>query len=371
MGFDNGRKEVATGGRVNRLQAGQRDTATRVRLALIPLFLACIFFFDTVTDLEIAVPVFYVAVIVMASGALRPRRLIALAAICVFLTLASFVLTSQGDRRAGWINAAIGVSAIVLTTYLVIRQIEAEASAEKAQVELTRVARMTSMAALTTSIAHEVNQPLSAIAASGAAAGRWLEASPPNIERALTALQRISADALRASEVVSRLRGLARNEPPRQSRFDLNEAVIEAVGWARNEMSRRQIALSFDLSATPIEIVADRTQIQQVVANLLLNAVEAMLSAPASIRRLSVSTHAPSPGTVTLAIADTGSGLDDEAQRRLFDPFWTTKPEGVGIGLTICRSIVEAHGGTILARPGVMGGAVFEVTLPAAAGAHL
>lgn len=338
----------------------------RLRAAAIVALLAGIFAFDTVTNLEIAGAVFYVVVILLAIGLLSARGVVALAGFCVVLTLVSFALTPAGAHGAGLANSAISIAAIGITAYLGVKRAAAEAAAYEARSQLVRMARVTSLAALTASIAHEVNQPLAAVVTSANAGLRWLGQDPPNLDKARLALDRIVADANRASAVIARIRGLARRELPRRDRLNLNEVIAEAVSLARQEVDRNSISLHMELAADLPRVLADRIQIQQVLGNLLLNAIEAMEAVPVPRRRLDVRSFREAPGRVAFAVEDSGVGLPAEILEHLFEAFWTTKQGGMGMGLAISRSIVESHGGHIAAAARLRGGAVFQVSLPSA-----
>jgi signal transduction histidine kinase len=341
-----------------------------LRLTAIVALTAGIFAVDSLTDVEIAVAVFYTAVILLAIGLLPRRGVVGLAGGCVALTVLSLALTPHGSREAGLINGAISVAAVGVTTYLALALVTAVAAAHESRAQLARVARLSRLGELTASIAHEVNQPLAAVVTSGNACLRWLRQDPPNVERATRSVERIIGDANRASAVIVRVRGLARGGAPRRERLSLNEAVREAVTLARGEIDRRQVSLRVGLGSGLPPVLADRIQLQQVIANLVLNAVEAMGDVPARRRELDISSGAAG-GAVVVAVADRGVGLPPappDAPDRLFDAFWTTKADGVGLGLAISRSIVEAHGGRIWATPRAGGGAVVRFSLPAAGG---
>ncbi len=345
---------------------------TRLRSPLPPVAcavaMAAIFAVDTLTDYAIAAAVFYTAVILAATPLLSGRAVIVLAAGCVALTLLSFFMTRGGSYEVGVINTGISIFAIAVTAYLGSRMMAAEAAAREAQDRLSRIARVTSVGALTAAIAHEINQPLAAITASGGAGIRWLGQSPPNLERARRTLERIVDDAERASAVVGRLRSLARGEAPRREPFDLGAAVGEIIALSRDEIERAGIRLDLSIDEALPPVLADRVQIQQVVRNLVLNAVEAM-AGTAAARTLAVAVACRPPQGVTLCVADTGPGLSAVAPEHLFAAFWTTKAEGLGLGLAISRTLVEANGGQIAAEAGSGGGALFRVTLPVAGGA--
>ncbi len=358
-------------GLVHRMQL-VASTHRILKLALLAGCLAAIFVADTTTNYEVAVPMFYTAVILVGSRMLHPRALVVLAGICVGLTVLSMLMTPSGNLRTGIINMAISVAAVTVTTYLLIKMEATRAIAAKAQAQaqLIRMARIQSMEGLTTSIAHEVNQPLAAIVTSGNACQRWLAQQPPNIDKAHAALERILADAERASSTIARVRSLTRGDPPRKAPFAFNAAVQEIISLSQAELGQRHIALVVDLAPNLPPALADRVQVQQVIGNLMLNAMQAMDAVALHSRILQIRTQRDG-AAILLSIADTGVGLSADGEGHLFDAFWTTKEDGVGVGLSISRTIVEANGGRIWAEPrsSVAGqsGAVFRFTVPAAA----
>lgn len=345
----------------------------RVSMAGLALLMAAIFIADTFTRLEIAAAVFYVVAILAGLGFLPRRGVIALAAICILLTIVSLFLTpgNHGLRELGVINALISISAIAITAYLALRRAAAEDAAFEMRTQLVRMARIRSLGGLTASIAHEINQPLAAIAASGSACQRWLEHDPPNIDRALRALGRLVGDVNRASAVVARIRGQVRNAEPRRAPVQLAEVVQEVMVLAQGELDRHEIHLFEQIQEDLPAVLADRVQLEQVVVNLVLNAVEAMREMPGGGRRLVLSLDRTADEMVRLTLADSGPGLSPQAREKLFDTFWTTKPDGTGLGLTISRDIIESHGGRLWAEPGRPGGAVFCFTLPVVHQEHL
>ena len=335
-------------------------------LAALLLALGAIFAADTLTDYGVAAALFYTVVILFAVRLLTRTGMLLLAGACIALIVLSFRLSSAGAYRVGVINSAISIVVVAVTTSIALQMERAKAAAHAAQAQLLRLARARSLGSLTASIAHEVNQPLAAIVTSGNACQRWLGQQPPNLERAQAALQRILDDANRASDVIARIRSLSKGEAPRKRAFDLNAAVLDVLALSRGELERNAIAVRVELAPTLPPVLADRVQIQQVAVNLLLNAMEAMAQTSADARSLWVGTAQEDAGAVRLTVADAGVGLSAEAQARLFDAFWTTKPDGIGIGLSISRSIVEASGGRIWAAPRAPCGTVFGVCLPIA-----
>ncbi|WP_244598773.1 sensor histidine kinase [Rhizobium tubonense] len=338
----------------------------KLRAAFIASLLICIFVADTVTNFEIAFAVFYIAVILIAIGFLSTRGVVVLASICIGLTVLSLFLTRRGSFEAGLFNCGISTCAIGITTYLALKTVAAQAAVYDAQEQFARMARLTRLGELTASIAHEVNQPLAGMATSADACRRWLDHAPPNLERARLAAERIVSDAKRASDVIVRVRRLAKSEPPHQERFDLNEAAAEAVGMAEHEIERNSVSLQMNLAEDLPSVMADKIQIQQVISNLLLNAIEAMTGVPSFKRELAVSSSRDDEGRVVFAVADSGSGMKQTTIDHLFEAFWTTKESGMGIGLTISRSIIEAHGGRISVTSAPRMGTIVQFSLPAA-----
>lgn len=346
----------------------QKVTGSRIgRASTIAVLTTAVFVLDTVTDLEIATAVFYIVVILLAIGMFRRRGVILLSILCIVLTLFSAALTRSGSYEAGLINSGISVAAIAITTWLALKMIAAESAAHEARAQLIRIARVNSLGELAASIAHEVNQPLSAIATSGDACLRWLAAEPPNLDRARLAVGRIVDDANRAGKVVARVREHMRGEVGQTREMSLNDVVVESVALAQSEIDRNGIALRLDLADGLSPILGDPIQLQQVLGNLILNAIEAMADLPASRRSLDLRTW-PDGATVRLCVKDTGIGVREDDLPFLFDAFWTTKNGGTGMGLAICRTIVEAHGGAITASlPGPTGMEI-HVSLPVRAG---
>ncbi|OQP87121.1 serine/threonine protein kinase [Rhizobium rhizosphaerae] len=330
----------------------------------ITLMAGLIFVADTLTKLEIAFAVLHVVVILLAVRSGRVGAILTVAGICIVLTLTSYGLTRHGNRDSGLANAALSLLAIGASTWLAVRLERLQARARHAQSDLARMSRIMLMGELSASIAHEVSQPVTAIAANGNAALRWLSADPPNEEEARRALTRIVADAGRAGDVVARVRRLVARAGPQAEPLDLTETVAEALAVMRGELRRNEIHLRTEMDDALPPVMGDRVQLQQVVLNFVLNAIEAMAEMPAEGRDLLVSA-ADDGKSVTVSVRDSGTGLGGEAQQRLFEAFFSTKPTGMGMGLAISRSIVEAHGGTIYAAPNYPTGAVFGFTLPA------
>jgi len=246
-----------------------------------------------------------------------------------------------------------------------VRANNAERALQDARMELAHVNRVATMGQLTASIAHEVGQPISAARTNASAALRFLDKNPPDLEEVREALGRIVNDAHRAGDVIGRIRALVKKAPPRKHRFDLNEAVLDVIALTRSEVLKHDIALQTQLATASPLIEGDRVQLQQVILNLILNAVEAMSGTAEAARELKISTETEAAGGALVTVQDSGPGLDPVSVDRLFEAFYTTKLEGMGMGLAICRSIIEAHGGRIWATASEPRGAVFQFTLPA------
>lgn len=345
------------------LPSGQRATSATMLLAAAAIIAAAIFIADTVTQLEVAVAVLYVAVILIVARIFERKGVLVVAFACVGLTILSYFLSREElSPSTGFVNCIVSIAAILVSTYLAIQNRTALMALHESQSELAHANRVTTMGELTAAIVHEVNQPVAGVVANAEAAMRWLEAQPPELSEAKQALEGIVEDGKRTSEIVNRIRALARKEPPRREALDINEVIVEVVALMRTQMHRADVALQTEFGDGIAPIYGDRIQMQQVMLNLILNAVEAM-AAVNGHRHLRISTQAHSPGGVLVAVSDRGTGLGGEADR-LFEAFYTTKPSGMGMGLSICRTIVESHSGRIWAAPNDGGGATFQFTLP-------
>ncbi|WP_284271994.1 sensor histidine kinase [Mesorhizobium huakuii] len=328
---------------------------------LLALLAAAIFLADTVTNLEIAVAVFYVVIVLIAVRYLDRRGVAMVAAACMTLTVLSFFLTRAGAVPAGVVNCAISLVAIAVTAYLALRAAAAEAQAREAQAQLAHITRVTMLGELTASIAHELNQPLAAIMLNGNAAQRWLAGGNP--DEAGKAAERIVRDAERASELIKRLRGLTRKAAGKAIWLDVNQLISDTLTLVETEAGRAHVALRAELAGQLPRAQADPVQIQQVILNLILNALEAVSGEEE--RDVTIVTSPGRSGEIVIEVRDSGCGLNGVELDHVFDAFYTTKPEGLGMGLAISRSIVESHGGRIWAQPAVPRGAAFFFSLQA------
>jgi two-component system sensor kinase FixL len=255
--------------------------------------------------------------------------------------------------------------AILETNNDITERKRAEEALHRAQTELAHVTRVATLGEMTASIAHEVNQPLGAVVNNASACLRWLAGQAPNLEEARKSAALIIADGHRASEIISRIRALAKKAPPQKDWLDINETILEVIALARSEAQGNRIALQTQLSDDMPLILGDRIQLQQVILNLIINAIEAMSGVGEGPRELQVSSGKDDSQGALVAVRDSGPGLDPKSLDHLFTAFFTTKPKGMGMGLAISRSIIEAHGGRLWATANQLRGATFRFTLPA------
>jgi C4-dicarboxylate-specific signal transduction histidine kinase len=261
-------------------------------------------------------------------------------------------------------SGAVGRGTILVGIVDMTERNRARDELHTVQAELAHAARIATLGELSASIAHEVNQPLAAIVTGGEAALRWLGRAEPDIGEATAAIARMIGDGKRAAEVIGRIRALATKGAPVRVRLRPNDIVADAAILVAREVAAQGVALALDLAPGLPEIAADKVQLQQVVINLLVNAIQAMAQA-AGERRLAARTRRCEDG-VAIEVDDSGPGIPAEAAKRIFDAFYTTKEAGMGMGLSICRTLVEAHGGTIALVAKAGPGALFHVTLPIA-----
>lgn len=242
-------------------------------------------------------------------------------------------------------------------------RVRAQEMLQRVQAEFAHAARVSMLGELTASIAHEVNQPLAAIVTSASAGLRWLDRPEPNVEEVKALTKRIQADAQRAADIIARVRDMAAHRAPERAETSVNGVIEEACAFLRHELQAQGVALMLDLARDLPPVSADRTQLQQVIVNLAVNAIQAMTNSPT--RKLHIGSVAKT-GAVEVRVSDTGPGIGEGSAARLFESFFTTKSNGMGMGLPICRSILEAHGGAINVSNRAEGGAAFVFTLPAA-----
>jgi C4-dicarboxylate-specific signal transduction histidine kinase len=251
-----------------------------------------------------------------------------------------------------------------LVTEMIERR-RAEDAYYEAQADLARVTRMSAMGALAASISHEVNQPLTAVVTNADACTMWLASEPPNLEEARAAVDCIAREGTRASEVVRHIRALFTKTTPDSVSVEINELIREVSALMQVEASRNQVLIQTELAAGLPAAMGDPVQLQQVLVNLILNGIEAMSAIGDRPRRLVIRSGSENPDEVLIAVRDAGIGIDPKNEKRIFDAFFTSKPQGMGMGLSISQSIVEAHGGRLWASANGDHGVTLQFTLPA------
>jgi len=261
-----------------------------------------------------------------------------------------------------------GLSGFIGTVMDVTERKHAEDALHKAQAELAHVTRVMTMGELVASIAHEVNQPLGAIVTNGNACGRLLSREVPDLDKSREVVGRMIRDAMRASEVIKRIRDLLHKTPSEKERLNINDTIQEVIALVGSDVVRNKVELQVKLQDDLPAVLGERIQLQQVILNLILNAKDAMSGGQTNPRELQIRSGKDSAGAVLVAVRDTGHGLDPDHVERMFEPFFTTKPGGMGLGLSISRTIIEAHGGTLWASPNEDKGATIQFTVPAGGG---
>ena len=341
---------------------------------------------DWWTTSAINVAIFYFLVILLLAWTDSMRLLWGWTFLTAVLTV---LIIGQGETAFGtqhsWVdnvNRYITTGILVVTAALVhfnvvltrrfetatARREQSDLALRRTQEELSHVSRVTVLGELGASIAHEISQPLAGVSMNGQAGLRWLAADPPNLGEVRDALGRIVRDGNRVNAVIQRIRLLLKKAPVQKTRLDVNEIVREVVALARVEIGRQQAAVRMELAPGLPPVLGDRVQLQQVLLNLILNGLEAMSGVQGRTRELLIETRARTAGNVQLSVRDTGVGFGTSDPEKLFEVFHTTKKEGMGMGLSISRSIVEAHDGKLRAAANDGPGATFWFELPAAPG---
>ncbi|MEM5325009.1 ATP-binding protein [Paraburkholderia sp. JHI2823] len=261
-------------------------------------------------------------------------------------------------------DAAGRPSMVLETNNDITERVRLEDALEQARSDLFRMNRVLVLGEMTASIAHEIKQPIAAMMTSATAALNWLGHDPPATHKAAQAVARIVNDGNRAVEVLARVRSLVKKAPPRLERWNLNEAAKEVTALTQADIARNRIRLIEEIEDVPVFIDGDRVQVQQVLINLIVNGIDAMRDVDDRRRELTVATGVDPEGHAFVEVRDTGAGIQGGESARLFESFYTTKPEGMGMGLAICKSIAQAHGGRIDVGPNAPRGAVFRLTVP-------
>lgn len=353
--------------------------------ALLICLTLTIFAVDTFTPLDMAVAVMYVVVVLLSASVWQRRGVLLVTAMCLGLTVASYLLTHTLEfSGAASGRMMVGLLAIGITALLAVRGQSAtnallarEEALRRSQLLLAHATRVTMLGELAASIAHEVNQPLAAISTNGEACLRWMNRPQPDLAEARATVSSILEASARATGVIKRLRALARRSDPQHMALDLNAVASESVDLVRRELNSHNVTLALTLAPDLPPVCGDRVQLQQVIINLLMNACQAMAACAPGQALLALHTGigpgiGPGPGAngaVQLSVSDSGPGIAADAVPRMFEAFYSTKEDGMGMGLPICRSIIETHGGRIWAAPTApdssLAGATIIFCLPA------
>jgi len=242
---------------------------------------------------------------------------------------------------------------------------ESEQRYRQVQSDLTHVNRVATMGQLTASIAHEVGQPIAGVVSSGFAARRWLAGETPNQDAALRAIERVISDGARAMDIIGRIRDMIKKGPPKRDNFDINKAIQDLIALAYAQAHQNGVSIKTEFADSLPLVHGDRVQLQQVILNLIINAIEAMSGLAEGAREVLVSTRQSDQNAILVAVQDSGPGLDLANADRVFEAFYTTKSSGMGMGLSISRSIIDDHGGRLWASANEPRGVIFQFTLPA------
>jgi len=300
--------------------------------------------------------------------AVLARELIALAEGQNSLVAETVLQTLRGERLDVLFTITFppepaAMDSVLVSIFDITERKRSQEALDRAQADLAHVNRVSTLGELAASIAHEVNQPIAGVVTNADAALRWLARCPPDFQEVQQALDGIVNDGKRAGKILGRIRALVKKAPVQRERLDINQVILEVVALTRSEVQRNGITLLTELEPALPPVLGDRIQLQQVVLNFILNAIEATSGVDEYRRNVVISTAKDSNDAI-VAVRDSGVGIDADSADHLFQPFYTTKPSGMGMGLSICRSIIEAHGGRVMAARNVDAGATFQFTLP-------
>ena len=344
-----------------------RRTAWAAAIATALLIFAA----DLLSPLQGAVAVLYVIVVLVVAHVSDSRAVLATGLACGLLALAAFLADHLGEPiNAAHVRFGVSLVAIAATTLLSVEQRradaernEARARLEQTSAELAHAARVSTLGQLAASIAHEVNQPLSAIITFGKSGKRWLARDVPDIAEVETCLDHIVANGTRAADVIARVRGLARKGPPEAAPLALDALVEETIALVEREAGAAGVTLRRNSEGPVPPVIGDRVQVQQVLVNLLMNGIQAMREVEGRLRNLDIRLEPDGERLVRVLVRDSGTGIAGDPGN-IFQPFFTTKEDGMGMGLSISRSIIEAQGGRIEAANNPDHGATISFTLP-------
>ncbi|WP_233445091.1 sensor histidine kinase [Paraburkholderia caribensis] len=348
-------------------------------LALAGGLALMVFLIDSFGHFATAIMVLYSIVVMLAATVLSRRGTLVVAIACIWATLIGFLIGHLDEESfSALARATVACLSIIATTALTLR-IQADSARLAEQVrelnethealnrsttELAHATRVTMLGELAASIAHEVSQPLAAITTHGEAGLRWLRRDIPNLDEACHAFEAMASNARRSSEIIRRIRALASKSEPTFAPLGINSLVVETIDLLDREVKRYGAVVKMDLSPGELTVNGDRVQLQQVLINLAVNGLQAMSSIQDRARELRLQTRIEEGRRVSITVEDSGVGISPEVAAKLFSAFFTTKAEGMGLGLSICRSIVEGHGGSISCAAPSARGASMKIALP-------
>ncbi|HTJ91297.1 MAG TPA: ATP-binding protein [Acidocella sp.] len=342
-----------------------RYFAPGVILFAAALLAAGIFVLDAVTSVNVVVSDLHVVVVLMASRVLRPRDILLVASGCILLAVVShFIAWGNPWSLTSLINLLFVCSTIGLAAFVISRNASTALALRQAQHQLAHFARVTTLAELTASLSHELSQPVSAVIMNAQACSRWLSAEPPNLEEARKATECISKNGNRAVTLIHQVRNMIKKSPRQTVWIDINHMIQETLALVHAEVLRHRAILETQLMPNLPAVQGDRVQLQQVILNLVLNALEATDANGEAPRKIVVATALEDATALRVTVSDSGKGLDPKELEQIFDAFYTTKPLGMGMGLAVSRSIIQAHSGRLWATPNAPRGAVFNFTMP-------
>jgi C4-dicarboxylate-specific signal transduction histidine kinase len=358
---------------------GKQNPALTLTLAgALALF---VFVVDSFGHYATAIMVLYSIVVMLAATVLSRRGTVMVAVACVWATVVGYLIGHLDENSfSALARATVACLSIVATTALTLR-IQADSARLAEQVlelkrthealnrsttELAHATRVTMLGELTASIAHEVSQPLAAITAHGEAGLRWLRRDTPNLDEACHAFEAMVGNARRSSEIIRRIRALASKSEPTFMPLGINGLVVETIDLIDREVTKYGATVRLDLTPRELTVNGDRVQLQQVLINLAVNGLQAMSAIDDRPRMLRIQTRIDDKPRVAISVEDSGVGMSPDIASNLFSAFFTTKTEGMGLGLSICRSIIEAHGGSISCVSPSTHGARMQIELPVA-----
>lgn len=334
-----------------------------VLIWLVSLIVACGIIINAEANTDLVTTLLYIMLLLMAINLFSISVVIVVALLCMMTLTATFLYQGGYQHWESTTEFVRSLTALAAITFLALRSKQAEEALLRAQAQLAHVTRVTSLGELAASIAHEVSQPLTAIISSGEACRHWLDRPVPDLGEARQSLERIITCSNRASEITHRVRALSRQCDPLRQRESLNDIVQATLDLLQCKLAQHKVCPKIDLTTFTDLISADRVQLQQVIINLIINACHAMDAVEVCERTLFVRTWVKDSEAV-LEVADQGPGIPANILPHVFTPFFTTKENGLGLGLSICRSIIDFHDGRIWATAATDKGSAFRFALP-------